>query len=555
MLGSANTTSANVNYSSANPFTFADPFVEHAFEWRDGKLTDLGALPGIDSSAVYQVNGRGIGAGESETGVFDPQAGYVPIHAVAFADGTVTDLGTLPGGTESLAASINDRGQIAGFGNNGVPDPNSFFPWGTETRSFIWRDGAMRDIGTLGGPDALMNNMNARGQIAGDSFTNDTPNPTGIGGFCPATGTPTTDPFLWTDGHMRDLGTLGGTASVTTWLNESGEVVGQDYLAGNQACRPFLWNGRRLIDLGTFGGDQGAANHINDAGVVVGWSLLTGESTAHAFEWRNGVMTDLSGTSSPDCTIAESVNNSGVAVGDTCAEDDALISVHGEQYDLNAFVPPSDVHLTDAPSINDRDQIVALGEHERRPAHVPADAKPAPASSLNRSPPTGHYHPPSAHFNPPPGGANQADVGHAMGATGSCAATQNPDSLRDTLSCTQPAISRRKPQRPASAQARATEPTAASWFVLIGPTALLCIREQRPGQWLIWCPLCIRCSAFLDRTRQADSGSSAPPAARARRAAGAGLAEWTNSECHGASDRNALATSRTSSSPRQACDA
>jgi probable HAF family extracellular repeat protein len=217
-----------------------------------------------------------------------------------------------------------------------------------------------------------MNNMNARRQIAGDSYTNDTPNTTGIGGFCPPVGTPTTDPFLWTDGHMRDLGTLGGTASVTSWLNDSGEVVGQDYLAGNQACRPFLWNGQRLIDLGTFGGDQGAASYINDAGVVVGWSLLPGDSTAHAFEWRNGTMTDLTGSNSPDCTIAERVNNSGVVVGDTCgqAQDDALIWIHGHQYGLNDLVPQTNVDLTDAQSINDRGQIVAVGQLPNGDQHI-----------------------------------------------------------------------------------------------------------------------------------------------------------------------------------------
>jgi probable HAF family extracellular repeat protein len=243
----------------------------------------------------------------------------------------------------------------------------------------------MHDIGTLGGPDALMNNMNARGQIAGDSYTNDTPNTTGIGGFCPATGTPTTDPFLWTDGHMRDLGTLGGTASQTFWLNDRGEVVGTDYLAGNQACGPFLWNGRQLIDLGTFGGNEGAAFDINDAGVVVGWSLLPGDSTAHAFEWHNGVMTDLTGSSSPDCTIAGSVNNGGVVVGQSCGQDqtDALIWIDGHQYDLNALVPQTDAHLTDAQGINDQGQIVALGQLPNGNQHIfllTPDGRPLQAS-------------------------------------------------------------------------------------------------------------------------------------------------------------------------------
>ena len=45
-------------------------------------------------------------------------------------NGRVVDLGTL-GGNQSLAANINDRGQIVGVAANAIPDPFSLFGWGT----------------------------------------------------------------------------------------------------------------------------------------------------------------------------------------------------------------------------------------------------------------------------------------------------------------------------------------------------------------------------------------------------------------------------------------
>jgi probable HAF family extracellular repeat protein len=87
----------------------------------------------------------------SENGLVDPITGWPAVNAVVFKDGRVINLGTLAGGYESQAVTIDDRGDVAGFASNGTADEFSMLGWGTQTRSFLWRDGVMRDIGTLGG--------------------------------------------------------------------------------------------------------------------------------------------------------------------------------------------------------------------------------------------------------------------------------------------------------------------------------------------------------------------------------------------------------------------
>jgi probable HAF family extracellular repeat protein len=355
LLGTADTTTTDTDYPNVNPFITNRPDGEltHAFAWRNGKLTDLGALPGNNSSAVFEVNGKGVGVGMSETAVTDPFTGWPADNAVMFKNDKMINLGTLPGGYESQATDINDWGQVSGFASNGIPDRFSLLGWGTQTRSFTWQNGAMRDIGTLGGPDALMSISNQLGEMTGQSYTDSTSNPT--------TGIPTLDPFLWAGGRMKDLGTLGGTLGNGNWLNSRGEVAGFSDLTGDQTFHPFLWNGERMVDLGTLGGNFGIANSVNDAGAVVGWATPPGDNTAHAFLWKNGAMSDLTGADAAGCTVAEAVNASDQVVGDTCGEADALLWANGKQYDLNTLVAPSALKLVVASYINDQGDIVGGG--------------------------------------------------------------------------------------------------------------------------------------------------------------------------------------------------
>jgi len=186
--------------------------VGHGFLWRKDAVQDLGALPGnngLNSSYAFALNENGTIVGISENGAIDPDTGYPEAVAVVWKNSNLTNLGTL-GGAQSLAAMVNNRGQVVGWAMNDIPDPYSSgiefigvggsFPGTTQLRAVLWDDNGAHDLGTLGGPSALAYSINQAGQIIGQSYTNNTPNP--------STGIPTVDAFLWDKGKMTDLGTL-----------------------------------------------------------------------------------------------------------------------------------------------------------------------------------------------------------------------------------------------------------------------------------------------------------------------------------------------------------
>jgi probable HAF family extracellular repeat protein len=358
VVSAADTAMPDPNYPNTCLVCPADPLIFHAFQWHDGVLTDLGALPGVNSSFSNWISPRGLVAGFSENGATDPLLGVPEIDAVLWKDGEIVDLGTIEGGYESNAFAVNDRGQVAGVFVNTIPDP--FSPFGLQVRAFLWQGGAMEDLGTLGGPEASAYFMNQRGQVVGNSFLNSIPNP--------STGTPTLDPFVWEDGKMIDLGTLGGTIGTPNAMNNRGWVAGLSNLAGDLVYHPFLWDGEKMTDLGTFGGDLGQANWINEAGEVVGWATNQ-DQALFAFLWKQGVLTNLGTLKGETCSAALGINSKSQVVGlsaKTCtftaADRHASLWENGHVIDLNTFLPPSaELQLTDAYNINDRGEIAGLG--------------------------------------------------------------------------------------------------------------------------------------------------------------------------------------------------
>ena len=364
----ANTATANPNPGCNIPFSPPDCFVEHAAVWHGGTLIDLGVLAGGVNSGTVAISANGLIAGASENGLIDPQIGQAEIVGVLWEGREAINLRTVPGGTESLALGVNSRGQVVGFSNNDVPDAFSLVGFPTQTRAFLWQNGVMRDLGTLGGPDAVPNVINERGQIAGFSYTDSTNQ---------ITGAPIQDPFLWQNGTMTDLGTLGGTVGTANWMNNQGQVVGTSNLAGDATHHAFLWEEGKLTDLGTLGGIRSEGNWISESGFVVGRADVPGSQAHHAYRWKNGVMADLGLLPLQTCSTALSANNRGQVVGETAVcgvnvSGPAFFSENGEPIlDVNTLiVPASDLNVVDAFNINERGEIAAHGNLSNGDSHA-----------------------------------------------------------------------------------------------------------------------------------------------------------------------------------------
>ena len=364
------------------PYCLADCYLDHTFQWRDGVLNDLGALPGNNGSLPFGINDWGVIAGSSENGSYDPTTGYPIYRGVIWLGGKITDIGTL-GGNNAEPAGINNWGQVVGGAQNAIPDTYASglgpcfslncWPSATQLRAFLWQNGAIRDLGTLGGNDSAATLVNDLGQIAGVSYTNTTPNGT--------TGLPTQDPFFWDHGKMVDMGTLGGTFGNPWWMNQRGQVVGQSNLAGDQAYHGFLWDRGVLRDLRPVsGGSISVALWINDAGDAVGGSSIAGDQLFHAPLWTHGKAIDL-GTVGPDaCSQAYGINEDKQIVGVSGGTGQCSSFVTGRAFlwenggpmvDLNALIRnPSDLHVYWGTSINDSGEIAAQGVLPNGDIHV-----------------------------------------------------------------------------------------------------------------------------------------------------------------------------------------
>lgn len=360
-----------------------DPSLQDGFIWHGilsnatGVVHDLGALPGINQSLAGGISRNGLMAGLSTNGLLDPLASFPQLRAVMWDRAhNIHDLGTL-GGNSSQANQVNSRGQIVGFALNAVPeDPDvaTFFnlvPAAQQVRAFLWENGLMGDLGTLGGNDSFASLINEAGAVCGFSSTNIEINDT--------TGLPTIHPFFWANGQMHDLGSLGGTLAMPgsftggplgRVMNDQGHVAGTSLLTGDEDRGAFIWTNGQMTNLGSLGGNATDAYAINNNDQVVGRSRTANvPNSHHPFLWENGQMIDLGVIAACTRGTAITINWRGEIAGGFggCAPnpDDRAsfrgfyLQRGGPIVDVNTLISPaSDIWVDEISFINDAGQMV-----------------------------------------------------------------------------------------------------------------------------------------------------------------------------------------------------
>lgn len=111
--------------------------------------------------------------------------------------------------------------------------------------------------------------------------------------------------FFWDGGSMYPCGTLGGSTSEATDLNDFDQVVGHSTTASG-ATHAFVWqldaSGQGVMtDLGTLGGENSYATAINNNGLIVGYAETGAiysqggvtQPIVHACAWYGNVIYDL----------------------------------------------------------------------------------------------------------------------------------------------------------------------------------------------------------------------------------------------------------------------
>ena len=252
-------------------------------------------------------------------------------RAFLYSNGLMQDLGTL-GGTSSNAYAINDKGQVTG---------RSQLEGNSTWHGFLYSNEMLTDIG--GGNWSHSYGINNAGQIVGGAYF---------------TGT-TTQSFLYSDGQIQSL-EIGNLWSYARDINNNSQIAGYYLNTSGLVVHSYLYSNGITQDIGTLGGNNTYANALNDHGQVVGSSYIKSDNIWHAFLYSDGTMYSL-GTLNGTSSYAQDINNLGQVVG--YYSNGAFLYENGTMTDLYSLLPIDSGwrKLEVAYGINDLGQIVGYG--------------------------------------------------------------------------------------------------------------------------------------------------------------------------------------------------
>jgi probable HAF family extracellular repeat protein len=287
------------------------------------------------NSIAYTVNGWAQAVGSAEPSVQEKDSENFcsfgsGLRCLPFLwqGGVMTALPTL-GGKNGAALSINDFGQVVGVAEEDTVDARCVAPQAHRFEAVLWRPGK-GEINKLppfpGDSVGAAVWMNNQGQIVGTSGS------CGNTQLPPLVGGPRA--VLWENGAVIDLGNLGGAClnacksaalgvfgNTALFVSNRGLVVGASALEGEQTFHAFSWTKERgkMQDLGTVRGDYASvALGANDRDEVVGLSIDK-SGNPRAFLRRNGMMIDLNtllpANSPIYALVAQLINSSGEIAG------------------------------------------------------------------------------------------------------------------------------------------------------------------------------------------------------------------------------------------------
>jgi probable HAF family extracellular repeat protein len=336
------------------------------------KVQDLGVQHSDNLGMAMGLNNYGWTLNMEQ--FLDPFSLSTEFPAVSGTDSITIDhlnleLGTLGGTNSSINWNgINDPGEAVGMSETAALDPNGEDICGFGTHHiclpFLWKNGVMTALPTAGGVNGQASAINNKGQVAGYAENGM------VDSTCPQ-GDPNNRidlPVMWTKGNAQALPTIGTDPDgVAYGINNQGQAVGYSgtCTAANYAV---LWENGTATALPDLGDPGAIAYEINSHGQIVGQGVNSGGVPLAAL-WENNTATSLGGGELPPgdvASFATSINSQGQAVGSSFNSDEAswshgLLWQNGVMYDLNTLFPASShLFVVSASNINDSGQIAGM---------------------------------------------------------------------------------------------------------------------------------------------------------------------------------------------------